>query len=174
MQRETVQLNYLRMAPRKVRLIANLVKGLPVNEAEAQLMNWSRRAAEPILKLLRSAIANALHNKKMDKNKLVVEIIRVDQGPTLKRFLPRAQGRATDIHKKTSHVTLTIKEIDKTLSSRFTILTKEPKEKSVRSGKEKVVKSKKTAPKPEMTESTKKPVEKQDGFIKKIFNRKSV
>lgn len=169
MQRETVQLNYLRMAPRKVRLIANLVKGLPVNEAEAQLMVWSRRAAEPILKLLRSAVANAIHNKKMDKNKLVVENIRVDQGPTLKRFLPRAQGRATNIHKKTSHVTLIIKEIDHALSNRFTILAKEPKAK-----KEKPVKEKKTAPKTENQSTHMKPVDKKDGIMKRIFQRKSV
>ena len=111
-------LRYLRISPRKVRLVANVVKNLPVNEAEAQLMLHPRRPAATILKLLRSAISNA-KNKKLDESKLVISDIRVDQGPMLKRWIPRAQGRATPIHKNTSHVVITLKEGEKSVQSRF-------------------------------------------------------
>jgi len=108
------KLNYLKIAPRKVRLIANLLKKRSVVEAEAELLYRPQRAAKPLLKLLRSAISNAV-NKDFKKEKLFITDIRVDQGPMLKRWMPRAQGRATPIHKKMSHIILVLeeKEIDK-------------------------------------------------------------
>ena len=80
-QNLTATLKYLKIAPRKTRLLASVVRGLPVDEAEAQLLFSSRRAHEPLLKLLRSAIANAKHNYHLDKNTLYIKEIRVDEGP---------------------------------------------------------------------------------------------
>lgn len=103
-------LKHLRMAPRKVRLVTDLIKGLPVGEAENQLKFLAKRPANPILKLLKSAVANAVRNFNLDKNNLYVFRITVDGGPMLKRWLPRAMGRATPIQKKTSHITLILED----------------------------------------------------------------
>ncbi|MEK7520828.1 MAG: 50S ribosomal protein L22, partial [Patescibacteria group bacterium] len=99
-KKETARLNYLRIAPRKVRSVANLLKGLPINEAETQLIYERRRASHALLKLLRSAVRAAEETKKISPQKLFVKSIRVDQGPMLKRSLPRARGIATPIQKK--------------------------------------------------------------------------
>ncbi len=168
MNQEKVQLNYLRMAPRKVRRVANVIKGLRVNEAEAQLMMRKQRAAQPIIKLLRSAVANAVHNKKMDPEKLIVGEIRVDQASMLKRILPRAMGRATNIQKKMSHITLILKEIDKKTGFRFTIVTEKPKKEV----KEKP--AKKSTPKTETAPDSSKSKDSKGGFMKKMFRRKSI
>ncbi len=101
-------LRHLRMAPRKVRLVVDLVRGLPVAEAELRLSFLKRDAARPVLKLLRSAIANASHNFKLDPSTLVVKTITADGGVTLKRFRPRAMGRAAPIRKRTTHINLTL------------------------------------------------------------------
>ena len=119
MIRETVKLKYLHIAPRKARLVANLIKGLSVNEAEAELIIRPKRSTGPILKLLRSGVANVVNGKKIDSGKLMIEKMTVDQGPSFKRFLPRAMGRATPILKKTCHITMVLKEVSKTKVSRF-------------------------------------------------------
>src|SRR3989344_4172788 len=119
MKKQVSQLNYAHMTPRKMRLVADVTKGLPVNEAEAQLTMNSRRAAKPLLKLLQSAIAAAKNNQRLSPENLVVETIKVDQGPRLKRWLPRARGRATPILKRMSHITLVLKESEKATPSRF-------------------------------------------------------
>ena len=111
-------LRNLHIAPRKVRLVANLIKNMPVNEALAQLLVVTSRSADPVVKLLRSAIANA-KNTGMKVDSLVVKTIFVDQGPMMKRSLPRAQGRATPIHKKMSHITLILAESTSGKPSRF-------------------------------------------------------
>ena len=103
-------LNNLRIAPRKVRLIANLIKKTPVLEAEAELKFQSKRAALPILKLLKSGVASAANNFNLAPENLYISNILVDEGPMLKRFRPRAFGRAGAIHKKTSHITLILEE----------------------------------------------------------------
>ena len=121
MTTQTVKLNYLRMAPRKVRSVASLIRGLSVNEAEAQLLAQTRRPSKVILKLLRSAVASA-KNKQMNVDHLFVQEIRVDQGPMLKRFLPRARGSASPIQKKMSHVILTL-GVNEALTPRFKIVT---------------------------------------------------
>lgn len=120
---QTAQLNYLRIAPRKVRLVANLIKGMQVSEAEAQLLLNPKRAAESVLKLLRSAVSNAKGNK-LAVEKLMVKEITVDGGPMLKRVMPRAQGRATSIQKKSSHITLVLVESEKVKKTRFKIVKK--------------------------------------------------
>jgi len=165
-RKQTAQLNYLRIAPRKVRMIANLLKGLPVNEAEAQLLLQRRRPAKPLLKLLRSAAANAAHNSRLNSEKLYVESVRVDQGPMLKRVLPRARGMATPIQKKMSHVTLVLAENPNLKPIRFKIaVSKKIKKAGGETRKEKRVPDKKQA---EMIQ------QKNPGFFKKIFRRKSV
>ena len=108
--KQTVKLNYLKIAPRKVRSVADLIRGLPVNEAEAQLMVQRRRASRPLLKLLRSAVASAKNNKKLEPENLYIESLRVDKGPMLKRHLPRARGMATPIQKKMSNITMVLSE----------------------------------------------------------------
>ncbi|TSC96699.1 MAG: LSU ribosomal protein L22p (L17e) [Parcubacteria group bacterium Athens0714_26] len=167
MNTETVKLKFLHIAPRKVRLVANALRGLRVNEAEAQLLMRPQRSSYPILKLLRSGIANAVHNKKMDVDRLFIDKILVDQGPSLKRSMPRAMGRATPILKRTSHITLVLIEVEKKRIPRFNIITKKPK-------KAKKIKETKIKPKDHSEkEAAIKPKEKS-GFMKKIFSRKSI
>ena len=105
------KLNYLRLAPRKVRLAADLLRGKSALEAERQLQFLTKRASGPLLKLLRSAVANAEHNFRLKKENLRVAKITVDEGPPLKRTRPRAFGRAFPIKKRTSHVTIVLAEI---------------------------------------------------------------
>ena len=103
-------LNKLRIAPRKVRQVVALIKGSPVEKAEIQLKFQSKRAALPILKLLKSGIASAVNNFNLSPDNLYISGIFVDEGPMLKRFRPRAFGRAGAIHKKTSRITLILEE----------------------------------------------------------------
>ncbi len=104
------KLNSLRIAPRKVRLVAGLIRRLPIDVAEKQLVFLNKASSLPVLKLLRSAIANAEHNFKLDKQGLWVKTITVDGGMTIKRFRPRAHGSAAPIRKRTSHVTLILSD----------------------------------------------------------------
>ncbi len=170
----TAKLNYLRMAPRKVRSVGDLVKGLPVNEAEAQLLVQSRRPAKPLLKLLRSAVANAKNNGLTNADHLFIASLRVDGGPMLKRILPRARGSASPIEKKMSHVTLVL-GVNETLKSRFAIAA--PKKRKTGPGEtgKRSAKKRTTAPKAGETESPEmKQKEKRGGnFWKRTFNRKS-
>ena len=96
------------MSPRKVRLVVDAVRGMAVAPALAQLTFMSRAAARPVKKLLESAIANAEHNFKLDREGLYIKSALVNQGPTLKRWRPRAMGSAAPILKRTSHVTLVL------------------------------------------------------------------
>lgn len=102
------KLNYLRISPRKVRLITDLIKGLDLAQAEQQLRFCPKRGARPILKLLQSAVANAKHNFNLTRENLYVLNIRVDQGPALKRWRARAMGRAASILKRTSRLSLVL------------------------------------------------------------------
>ena len=104
------RLNYYRMSPSKVRLVARTVKGKSVEDALAILSLGGQKACRPLEALLRSAIANASENHDMDPDALVVRNILVDEGPTLKRWMPRAMGRATPIRKRTSKITLIVAE----------------------------------------------------------------
>ena len=101
---------YVRQSPYKVRRVLDLVRGLPVQEAEHVLRLTPRAAAEPIAKVLASAVANAEHNHALDAEDLVVAEAFANEGPTLKRFRPRARGRATSIHKRTCHITIVVAE----------------------------------------------------------------
>jgi large subunit ribosomal protein L22 len=108
-------LRFLRMSPRKVSTVAALVRGKPVGQALNILRFTSRAAAVPVAKLIKSAVANAtdLSKGQVDVDKLVVKTISVDQGPTQRRYMPRAMGRATRINKKTSHIHVVLEEAAK-------------------------------------------------------------
>lgn len=95
-----------RQAPRKVRLVGNLIKGKTVDRALVELAVLPKRAALPMKKLLLSAVANAKENNGIAQSDLMVKNVRVDQGMILKRFMPKSHGSATPIHKHTSHVIL--------------------------------------------------------------------
>ena len=101
-------MNYLRVSPRKVRLVANLIKGMDLKTAELELGYISKHSALPLLKLLRSAVANAKHNFQLPEDSLYIKNITVNQGPVLKRSRARAFGRAAPIRKRTSHIALTL------------------------------------------------------------------
>ncbi|REK69137.1 50S ribosomal protein L22 [Paenibacillus pinisoli] len=101
---------FVRIAPRKAQLVADLIRGKQVGEAIAILRHTPKSASPIIEKLLNSAIANAEHNYQLDVNKLVVSQVFANQGPTMKRFRPRAMGRASRINKRTSHITLVVSE----------------------------------------------------------------
>ncbi len=103
-------LRTVRIAPRKVRLVVDLIRGKQVGEAIAILRHTPKTASPVLEKLLKSAIANAEHNYDMDVNNLYIEKVFVDEGATLKRFRPRAQGRASAINKRTSHITIVVSE----------------------------------------------------------------
>ena len=103
-------LKYVRISPRKVKIVLDLIRGKDAGTAMAILKNTNKSASEYLVKLLGSAIANAVNNFEMDDSKLYVSECFVCPGPTLKRVQPRAQGRAFQILKRTSHVTLVVKE----------------------------------------------------------------
>lgn len=103
-------LKYLRIAPRKVQISCDLIRGKEVSKAAAILMNSPKASSEPLLKLLRSAMANAENNHQMNPDNLYVAQVFACPGPILKRVMPRAQGRAFRINKRTSHVTMVLKE----------------------------------------------------------------
>jgi large subunit ribosomal protein L22 len=103
------KLKFTRIAPRKAMLAADLIRGKKSEEALNLLTFTPKAAAKIILKLLKSAVANATQ-KKIDVDRLYVKTVTVDQGPTMKRFMPRAQGRATSIRKRTSHITIVLDE----------------------------------------------------------------
>jgi large subunit ribosomal protein L22 len=106
----TAKLRYLRITPRKVRVVADLIRGKKVDQALAQLAYVEKRAALPLAKLLRSAVANADQAAKgqLDVDRLYVRELQVGQGPSLRRFMPRAMGRAFKVLKKTSHISIVI------------------------------------------------------------------
>lgn len=110
-------LNHLRISPRKVKLAADVVRGLNVADAEAQLKNLVKRSSDPLRKLLKSAVANAENNFKLSNSNLFVSKIFVNEGATLKRWMPRAMGRATQILKRTSNITIVLSEIDSSRKS---------------------------------------------------------
>jgi large subunit ribosomal protein L22 len=103
---------YTRITPMKARRVVDMVRGLPVDEALALLAFAPQAAAATVHKTLESAIANATSGEGLDRDDLVVSVAMVDEGPTMKRWRPRAQGRATRINKRTSHITLAVQPAD--------------------------------------------------------------
>ena len=107
----TAHNRFIRQSPYKVRRVLDLVRGLPVEEAEHVLRLTNRGPAKTIAKTLQSAVANAEHNHALDAEDLVVAEAYADEGPTLKRWRPRARGRATRINKRTSHITIVVSDM---------------------------------------------------------------
>ena len=107
----TVKGRFIRMSPRKVRLVAEMIKGLTAEQAAIQLQFSKKDAALVLQKILKSAVSNAEENHEIKKDNLLVKAIMVNGGPTLDRWMPRAHGRATPIRKRTSHVIMTLSEI---------------------------------------------------------------
>ena len=104
--RSQATLRYARLTPMKARRVVNLIRGRSAADAASILKFAPQAASEPVAKLLASAVANAENNQSLDPSTLIVDTIYVDEGPTLKRFQPRAQGRAFRIRKRTSHITI--------------------------------------------------------------------
>ena len=106
----TAKATYVRISPRKVQIVLDLIRNQPTDKA---ILQYTPKAAcEPVLKVLKSAIANAENNNNMDTSRLVVSYCNATAGPTLKRIQARAQGRAYRINKRTSHITITVKELE--------------------------------------------------------------
>ena len=103
---------YVRITPLKARRVVDLVRGLPVDEALSLLAFAPQAASETVYKVLESAIANAETTEGLDRGDLILSVAHVDEGPTMKRWRPRAQGRATRINKRTSHITLVVQPAD--------------------------------------------------------------
>ena len=108
----TAQLRFLRMSPRKARLVVDLIRGRSVTFSVQALSLLNKKAAQPVLKLLNSAVANAKHNYSLEPEILRVKSITVDGGPVLKRWMPKAHGRATPVRERTSHVKLTLETFE--------------------------------------------------------------
>jgi large subunit ribosomal protein L22 len=125
-----VKLNYLRIAPRKVRLVADLIRGKSVKEAE-NLLRFTVKKASPVFrKLLKSALASAKQFQ-LDENNLYISLVKVDEGPKLKRWMPRARGVAYPIHKKTSHITLELKPFTNSIKENKDVKAKKGSKDSV-------------------------------------------
>ncbi len=169
-------LKYLRMPHRKVRFVADLLKFLHVDVAEAKLVVNPRRSKEPLLKLLRSAVSNATINHHLDAKKLFVKTITVDNGPMFKRWTTRARGGVDPIQKKTSHVTMTLGVSDRTVGGTFTFVRTKKAKKETKPEKEKkqAKQSKQEPVVKEMKEiDTPKPAA-ETGTLKRVFRRKAI
>lgn len=167
-------LKYIRISPRKVRLTAGLIKKMTAQEALAQLNFLPGKSAKPISKLLKSAIANAKHNFKLDPENLYVSGIKVDQGPSLKRSMPRARGSASPILKRSSHVTLILRELSdskKTIKSSFSKMPESnvEKNKDIKDEKTKNINILKNR-----QDRNQNKTSKLTGHKQKIFSRKAI
>lgn len=177
------QLRYLRLAPRKTRAVADVIRGLPVTEAEVQLLLMPRRAATPLLKLLRSAAANARTVLKQEPEALFIKEVRVDQGPKSTRWMPRARGAMSPIERKTSHVSIVLGVLAALEKPRFVIHkpAKKQTEEKKKKAKPKIEASRSPRDRGSAAKSGRdhdhsheeKEVEKK-GFAQRIFRRKAV
>lgn len=180
----TAKLRYLRIAPRKVRLVADMIRGKTASEARVLLSFCNKKAALPILKLLNSALANAKSQQNKEEDMLFISKITVDEGPKLKRWRARSRGQAFEIQKKTSHINLVLDEITDKLKEKMKKKAKkkeavfEKKEVSESKPKEKEIKEElktkqklKLKSKPKIEKEAKKPTTKK--IIPKMFRRKA-
>ena len=179
-------LRHLRMSPRKVRLVTDLIRGAESKKAQEQLKFIPKKASEPVLKLLNSAVANAKNNFKLEENNLFISEIFVNEGQTLKRWRARAMGRSAPIMKRTSHITIVLDEIKASPVSKKKKKKKEAKPKIVKKTEktkteEKIIPSKKEEkPEDEKWEKERERFSKQQAARKfsrageKMFRRKSI
>lgn len=103
---------FIRTSPRKIRLVVDAVRTMKVEDALNSLRFMNKKAAEPVMKIINSAISNAEHNFELAKNNLYIKEIKVDEAPTIKRWMPRAHGRATTIRKRNSHIIVVLGEVE--------------------------------------------------------------
>ena len=143
---------HVRVSPMKARRVINLVRGLPAKEALTVLQFAPQAASEPVYKVLASAIANAENNERLDPDSLLVSEAYVDEGPTLKRFRPRAQGRAYRIRKRTCHITIVVESVGGSAAPARPIV---PGKKAAAA--KKTTPSKATAPEPDEVEESGSP-----------------
>lgn len=163
------RLQYLRIAPRKVRLVADLIRGKSIEQAQNILNFTIKKAASPLLKLLNSAVANAKNNFQLESANLFISKIEVNEGPKYKRWQPRARGQVSEIQKKTSHVNLVLSEI-KPGAKKVKRIKKKPVAAVVEAEKEKeTIQPKPTKPKPELAI----PKPKLEKGFRRIFKRKA-
>jgi large subunit ribosomal protein L22 len=180
----SAKLNNYRKSPRKVRLVAGMLKGLSVKDAQNQLKFTIKGSAPSFEKLLKSAVANAENNFGLDKDNLFVKDVMVNEGSKLKRWLPRAHGRASLILKRTSYIEITLEEIVEG-KGRKKVKKQEIKEIKEATGKPKKEKKETEETKEEKKDIVKERVDKEfrddrkkaeesKGFLKKVFRRKSM
>lgn len=174
----TAKLSNLRISPRKVRLVADLIRGSSVKEARGRLSFLVKKTSSPLLKLLDSAAANAKHNFKLNPDEMYISNISVDGGPVLKRTMPRAMGRSYLIRKRTSHINLTLSEKkDKHINTKKPIdIKKMPNEEKSDKKVAVIKKVKKTAVGVTDKEKNKKslaPKKRLTGLAKRAFVTKS-
>lgn len=163
------KLRYLRIAPRKVRAVVDLIRGLKVKEAENQLLLSSKRAAKPVLKLLRSAVANALNNYSLSEDELYIKRIETQDGPILYRWMPRAFGRATPIRRRSSHLIIVL-EAKKAVPLPKSKKTEPLETKPEGEKKEKAFLKKEDVKKAKEDLKAKR----RESFTKRIFRRKTI
>jgi len=177
------KLSHLRMSPRKVRLVVDIVRTMPVDKALDQLQFINKKAAAPIAKLIKSGIANAENTYSLEKDNLYIKAITVDEGVTLKRWMPRAHGRATTIRKRASHINLVLAEIKesgkkakKTVKAEAPVKLDQLGEKKAKEAKKEEKKESKAKSKETVdakVESHPKAEGGSKGFSGKVFRRKS-
>ena len=172
------QLNYLRIAPRKVRSIVNLIRGKEIKDAEHQLKFIFRRSSAPILKLLKSAIANAKSNFNTEKENLFIKNIIVNEGVPYRRQRPMSRGRAYPIMKRTSRIILTlgVKEGVKIPAATTTLSGKQAGSPKSEGSGEEIKKETKAISKPVVKKPARTTLQKvkSPNWVKKIFRRKSM
>jgi len=163
------RLGYLRMSPKKVRLVVNAIRSMSVEEALSQLHFINKAATHPLIKLINSAVANAENNFGLEKKNLIIKKLTVNEGPTLRRWKPRAHGRATPIRKRSSHIDLLLEDIS----------GQQPKEKAVSKKEEaKIVTPDEAKQLSKSEDKEPKAGQEKDrgpkkGFAKKLFSRKT-
>lgn len=165
----TAKLKYLRISPRKVRLVADLIRGKRVSEAQALLDFTIKGATKPLKKLLDAAVADARHNFGIKESNLFISKIFVNEGPTLKRVRARAFGRFFPIHKRTSHVELVLDEIETTAPEKRASVEKPLEDEK----KKKVQKKAKETKKPRRDFGLKKLRPRTKEIARRIFRRKA-
>jgi large subunit ribosomal protein L22 len=178
-QEVRAKIKYLHISPRKTRLLADALRGLSLNDAEGQLLLTARRAGGPLLKLLRSAAANARHNAKLDTARLYIKDIRVDSGPKFRRFMPRARGSASPIDRRTSHVTLVLAVSEKISEPKFTFIAKSKSKSKTRKVKDNEAKTSKTETQEKSMMTRSQPTAQtkpttQPTFFQRVFRRKAI
>lgn len=169
----TAKSNYLHISPRKVRAVVNVVKKMDPRSALVQLKFIRNRAAEPMIKLIKSALANAENNFSLDTSNIKISEFKVDGGPMFKRFRPSSRGRVAPLKKRTSHVTLVL-EGHRTAGAPKKLVPKNTSGPStVPVGDQKTQKVERDVNREAVFKPKNIPVKKM-GFVKKMFQRKSI